>query len=335
MPTKGIVIYGVGGVGTAVTRLCAARGWPVVAAVNRPGPKLGARLGTLAGVSLPRDVIVTHSLDTALAGSEADLAVVSTGDRLQDQMPVYEECLRRNLNVVSSGYESGYPSAVSEAAARHLDALARAHGVTFTGTGFQDLYRVGMLCYLVGACAAVERVHHFSLVDIGRHGPAAYEVAGVGLEAEAFARRFRQVESSPISPYRVFLQHAVEAAGWRIAEITSDVYPVFPDSDFERPDALGDFSPGRAIGAGYTTHIRTGTGTEVEARNELRLLAAGEEEAFEWTIDGSPNVAMRLTRLDSALATATQIVNRIPDVLAAAPGLVTLDCLPPMRPPWR
>jgi 2,4-diaminopentanoate dehydrogenase len=49
-----IVIYGVGQYGGFITRFAVQKGWPIVAAYNRAGPKIGQDLGRVAG--LDRDI---------------------------------------------------------------------------------------------------------------------------------------------------------------------------------------------------------------------------------------------------------------------------------------
>ena len=46
-----VMIYGVGFYGMEAVRILAKKGWPIVAAVNRAGPKIGQDLGRLAGLN--------------------------------------------------------------------------------------------------------------------------------------------------------------------------------------------------------------------------------------------------------------------------------------------
>jgi hypothetical protein len=48
-------------------------------------------------------------------------------------------------------------------------------------------------------------------------------------------------------------------------------------------------------------------------------------------VRGEPMLQLRNDRVPTRLVTCTTVVNRIPDVIAAEPGLVTLDRLPPPR----
>ena len=74
---EGVVLFGVGGVGQAIARLLAARRWPVVAAVNRAGPKVGQDLGSLAGAPALAGITVTDSDDCDLASLQPGIAVVA------------------------------------------------------------------------------------------------------------------------------------------------------------------------------------------------------------------------------------------------------------------
>ena len=85
------------------------------------------------------------------------------------------------------------------------------------------------------------------------------------------------------------------------------------------------------MGARAVIEIETREGVSALAEIELRLTRAGESEWMSWRIDGDPPAEMRLEGLDTGHATASSVVNRIPDVLAAPPGLVTVDQMPPMR----
>ena len=56
-----VMIYGVGYYGMEAVRILVKKGWPIVAAVNRAGPKIGEDLGRLAGLNEDLGV-VEHAL---------------------------------------------------------------------------------------------------------------------------------------------------------------------------------------------------------------------------------------------------------------------------------
>ena len=50
-----------------------------------------------------------------------------------------------------------------------------------------------------------------------------------------------------------------------------------------------------------------------------------------WEVDGMPHTRVRVERDDSAHATASNLFNRSPDVIAAPPGIVLVSQLGPMK----
>jgi 4-hydroxy-tetrahydrodipicolinate reductase len=326
---KGIVIYGVGNVGCGLTRLAAERGWPVVAAVNRPGFKVGHRLSGLAGCTLSRDPVVHDNLQSALRGVAADIALVGVGDSLADYMDIYRACMERRLNVITASVEASYPKAVSPKLAAEIDMLARANGVVFNGSGFPDIFRIGLIQLLAGASTRIERITHRSLVDIGPHGAEVARLSGTGLSEKAFRAAFDPAQSGRVPFYQVLNHHAVEAAGLTVRSIGCTIEPV-PARALRTHRGI-DVPVGHALGSRMTTRIETAEGFEVVGLNEIRLAVEGEEDFLEWRIEGPSPVAARLTGYDAGMATVTQMINRIPGVLAAEPGLRTTAELGPPR----
>jgi 4-hydroxy-tetrahydrodipicolinate reductase len=53
----------------------------------------------------------------------------------------------------------------------------------------------------------------------------------------------------------------------------------------------------------------------------------GETDSNEWFVHGEPELHLRNDRVPTRLITCTSVVNRVPDVINAEPGLVTLDRL--------
>lgn len=330
---KGVLIYAVGVVGAGVTRLCADMGYPIVAAVNRPGAKVGRRLSELAGCALAPDPIVKASLDEALAGVEADIALFSVSDGLAENMPVFRALLARGIRVISCGLQASYPRAVSPELADELDALARRHGTVFYGTGFQDSFRMWLPSVLAASCNRIAGVTNRSLVDIAPHGPAAAQLGGADLTAAEFATAMGRYGG--ITPYQVLMHQAVETIGLPVRSIKSVIEPVFAESRYTR--GAFDIPAGKTLGSRTITRIVAGDGVEALAVNDLRLALAGETDYVEWEIEGPAPLTCRLAGYDAGLATVAQMVNRIPDVLAAAPGLRSAADLGPPRfhPPGR
>ncbi|MEM3047202.1 MAG: hypothetical protein QW057_08990, partial [Candidatus Bathyarchaeia archaeon] len=78
-----VVQYGIGAIGSALTRLLTAKGWVrLVGAVDIDREKVGRDLGMVAGLGNRLGIPVSSSLEEALSEAEADVVVHSTVSRL-------------------------------------------------------------------------------------------------------------------------------------------------------------------------------------------------------------------------------------------------------------
>jgi len=322
------MIYGVGGVGQTVTRIVHDRRWPIAAALNRRGAKVGRDLGVLAGLAGPIGVTVQDADTTRLDEIDADIAVLAVHDRLDDNLPIYRRLVEAGLNVICTGGETSYPAAVGPAIAAEIDAMAKINGVTLTGCGLWDTYRVWTVKTLAGPCTALRALHHKSVTDVNRFGPEVMRLAKIGSDPADLP----QAAGGEKSIYRVFVHQVVESLGLTVENVAERQEPVVFDEDLPCPTLNRVIAAGACAGTRSIIEITTREQVTALAEVDLRLTRNGEGEWMSWTIDGDPPAEMRLQGLDTGHATASSVANRILDVIAAPPGLVTVDQMAPMRP---
>ena len=160
-----IAIYGIGQYGSLVTRLATEKGWPIVAAFNRAGPKVGQDLGRVAGLERDLGVVVQDNESGDYDGLDADIGVVTHQDLLRFNMDAYRRFMGAGLNVACHGGQSYLPQTNDPELAAEIEALAIANGVTFTGGGIWDMSRIWAGVLTAGPCTDITSLHHSSLTD--------------------------------------------------------------------------------------------------------------------------------------------------------------------------
>lgn len=328
-----IVIYGTGNFGQYITRFALQKGWTIVAAFNRAGPKVGQDLGRLAG--LGRDIgVVVQDCDTAdYSKLDADIGVVVMTNSLRKNFPAYTRLMNAGMNVICHGTESYYPYGNDPELAAEIDALAIKNGVTFTGSGIWDMSRIWSGILLSGPCTEINSLFHSSITYAERQVTVKEDLIaaiGVGYTVEEFKEK--GLDKSPVAKsYKTIPEHVLAALGYTIATTRAYVEPIVFDVPVHSSLLGRVVAAGECVGSRVIGEIETQEGVTARAEIELRLFKEGEVEHMFWSVDGKPRTRVRVEREDSAHATAACLFNRIPDVIAAAPGIVVVSKLGPMK----
>ena len=327
-----IVIYGIGQYGGHVTRLAAANGWPIVAAYNRAGEKVGQDLGRVVGLGRDLGVII-QDCDTADYGElDADVGVVTQTNLLKVNLPAYERLMNAGLNVICHGTESYYPWGSDPELAARIDALAKNNEVSFMGSGIWDMSRIWAGILVAGPCTRIDSLFHSSITDVAGQATTAQSTQiGAGFSIEQFdAAKLRQ--DTALKSYRTIPEQVLVKLGFTISDSRAFIEPVVFDTDLPS-EFMGRVIPaGDVVGVRVVCETETMEGATARAQIEARLFREGEVEHMFWSVQGLPRTSVRTERRDPADATAGCLFNRIPDVIAAEPGIALVSQVGPLTP---
>lgn len=323
-----VAIYGAGQYALESVRIMHRKGWDIVAAYNRAGEKVGRDIGELAGIE-PLGVLVEDCEEANYGSSGANIAIHSVADRLDYNWPGHRRLLGAGINVICHGGESNFPWGSRPELAGRLDELAKAHGVTFTGTGIWDYSRIWSGLLAAGSASELTGLVHRTLTNGEAAGLELLKVCGGTLTLEEFSELN---EGLLAGIYKTVPHQVLWALGFEVIEVSEDREPIL-DSEPVFSNALGaNIEPGICLGTRITTRVRTREGVNATSINELRVLKPGEKEHMVWEVQGRPETVIRVDRTDSMHSSAACMVNRVPDVLNAEPGIQVISQLGPIRP---
>ncbi len=319
-----IIIHGCGNVGQRVTRFCDMKGWDIVAAYNRAGEKIGKDIGRLAGLDKDIGVVVEDFDRAELPRGYAHIAVVATttSDFLEEAYPIFERYLSAGINVICHGTQSHDPFFENPEVTIKIDRLARANQVSFCGSTIWDTTRVWSGILAAGNCVKIDSVVHTATAEPGRQNPLYEAAVGFGMTVEEFAAKHAN-KTHPLelflhSPPVMVLQHL----GCTITSVTKRSEPIVLDEPRYSPHSKKEYPAGVVGGVRVFAEVDTEEGIKGRAEVEYRLFTAGETELMNWKINGIPTMEISVTREDAANISAASVFNRIPDVIAARPGVI-------------
>lgn len=326
-----IVIYGTGYYGCFITRLAVEKGWSVVAAYNRAGDKVGQDLGRLAGLARDLGVVVEDCDKADYTSVDADIGIVSMSNSLEINFTAHQRLIKAGINVLCQGSESCYPYGCDPNIAQQIDDLAKAHGVTFSGGGIWDMSRIWSGILLLGPCTSIKSLYHSSITDVHKQAttPERAKDVGIGLTVDEFSKL--GLDKTPLAnSYLTIPEHVLTAVGYSIKSKSVRIEPIIYDHAVADPWTGGIFEAGICLGTRVAGSLDTHQGVTAAINIELRVFLEGEVEHVYWSVEGSPRNELRNNRKDSAHTTAASLLNRIPDVIAAEPGIVLISQMGPL-----
>jgi len=171
-----------------------------------------------------------------------------------------------------------------------------------------------------------------STTNIGAAGKHVLDVVGVGLTPDEYRKKFVD-ETGPIGGlYKLIPQHVLTALGCTVTSVTESLEPVLFNEPVQCRYLDSYIEPGLSVGTRVVAQVETREGVSARAEIELRLIREGELEHVVWRVEGKPRSFIRVDRRGSVYSSAATMINRVRDVMAAAPGIKLVSELGPLKP---
>jgi 4-hydroxy-tetrahydrodipicolinate reductase len=337
-----VVQWSVGGVGRcSLGALIRSGDFDLVGVYTHATTRAGRDAGQLAGLGIETGVLATSDIDTVLALRPDCVVYTAVGEtRPRDAVAELAGILRSGANVVSSSMMNLiYPPAAHPRAIDTLSEACADGGATLFTNGIDPGWSGDALpLAALQICERVDTIRVQEIADYGTHADANW----------ATPYGFGQPEGAPAP----LLDAGVPTLFWGgMVRMLAEILGVELDGldEFcERWYAPEGFEvPIGRIERGTLTAVRFGVAGLVGGEPRLfaehvtRMRAdmapqwpqppTGEASVHRVAIDGSPSLTLDLCMRDDEgshtnaglLATAMRLVNAIPAVVAAPPGLAT------------
>src|SRR3954454_24535135 len=325
MPSIRVAHFGLGPIGAAVAQEIAQRPiFKIVGGIDSDPAKAGRDLGDVAG--LRGRIGVRVEPDAArLKKMKADVVVLCTNSSMKAVMPQLEAILKVRVPIGPTTEELSYPVYTNVRQAAKVHKWAKKAKVAVLGTGVNPGFVMDALpIALTAACQRVDRVSVTRVQDARNRRLPFQQKIGAGLTTEQFEKRKAEGGIRHVG-FTQSIAMIADSLGWTLDRITDNVQP-----KLAQVTVASEFL---AVAAGYVCGIvQEGIGYRkrdpaIRLYMEAYLGAPDPYDLIE--IDGNPRLSVKIAGgVHGDIATAAIVVNSIPKVLAAAPGLHTMRDLP-------
>ena len=326
------IVYGVGAMNSIATRMMLEKGVDIVGALARSPEKVGRDLGEVAGLGFQTGVLLEDDPDRVLSERQADIAVIAVASYMSDMYEHLRRCAEHGVNAVTIAEEALYPWNTASMVTAELDRLARLGGVTLTGTGHQDVYWVNLVSMLLATAHRIESVTGRASWNVDDYGPEVAKDQRVDTTVEDFEAWLAEADRPP-SFGRNTLGALVEDLGLTVKAQESTTRPEIAQQPVSSKSLGIMVEDGRVIGFTDVDTVRTHQRITLTFEMTGRLYLEGESDINDWTVAGEPELRLTNPAVPTMMSTCSQLVNRIPDVINAPPGFITIEKLP--RPRYR
>jgi 4-hydroxy-tetrahydrodipicolinate reductase len=235
------------------------------------------------------------------------------------------ECLRMGAHVVSTCEELAYPFRKHPELSAHLDRCARDNKVALLGVGVNPGFAMDKLVLtLASVCHQVTRVEVHRVVDASRRRLPLQRKVGAGLTVEEFNAN---VATGAIKHHGLpeSLAMIADALGAPVERIEETIEPVIA-TQHARFESI-EIPAGRVLGVHQVARgLRDGSAS---VSLELHMYLGAAEPTDTIRIHGVPDMNLQIPGgIHGDLATTAVVVNCIPAVLEARPGLRTAKDIP-------
>jgi hypothetical protein len=323
-----IVLYGVGAVGALIAKfLLQKEGLEIVGAVDTDENKVNKDLGEVLNLQKRLGITVCKDADMVLGSTKPDVAVHATSSFLRDTYPQIVAIVKNGVNVVSTCEELSYPYSADPRLSEELDSLARKHDVTVLGTGVNPGFLMDTLVItLTAPCQRIDKIEATRVMNAATRRLPFQKKIGAGLTIQEFRKK---IESKAITGH-VGLEQSIrmiaEALAWNLERvIVEPVEAVVAEKN--------TMSEGIQVKAGDAAGLKQKAKGVMNGKEvivlDFQAYVGAEEEFDSVEIRGAPNVKQRIQPcVHGDTATVAMVVNMIPKVINAEPGLVTMKDLP-------
>lgn len=293
------------------------------------GPAATSRVeASTATLASPVVVASFDAIDPAVL-AEVDVVVVAAQ---MPPAPLYDlivSALERGTNVLTIVEHLFEPSLLPTEVRERIDAAAYAGGVSFVATGAQDVVWSGVVAHLTGAVRQLRGIEIVQRLGVDGY-PEPFLVHDVAVTSTA--ETWPTVEAGLLEQPPVLggiLPTLARQLGLTAGTTTRTLTPVPTDRPLPSLTFGRDLLPGEHIGVVDEVRLDTAEGITLSASLETTAVQPGEgNDVYEARIDAMPTITLRHEMEPGPENVNAVTIHRVPHVVAARSGIVTIDELP-------
>ncbi|QWC00396.1 Gfo/Idh/MocA family oxidoreductase [Mycoplasmatota bacterium] len=331
-----VAIWGFGAMGSGMAKMILKKeGFDIVGICDLYDGIVGKSMFDVLKVKNTQnhDVTISNDIDKILDEEKPEIVLLATDSFTKGAYPKIKKIVEKGINVISTAEEMAYPLANQPQLTKEMDALAKKHKVSVLGTGVNP----GMMMDLLAVCISgvMEDVNDMEISRINSLSPfgkTVMEEQGVGLSVEEFNKRLQSGDMAGHVGFKESVYMIAHGLGLEVSSFEQSMKPIVTDIDRKSPHGFA--AKGDVCGVEMSAKATLSNGKVINMYHpqQIEPEMVGVSTGDYIKIDGKPEINLaNVPEVEGGIGTIAIIVNMIPQVLNAKPGLKTMIDLPVPR----
>ncbi len=252
--------------------------------------------------------------------SNPDVAIHATISSLKDAYDQISELLKHHMHVVSTCEQLVYPYGNNIKVAKKLDIIAKKHKVSVLGVGVNPGFIMdSLVLMLTSLCTKIDRIRIERVVDIAKRRKTLQQKMCLGLTSKQFEQFKHSVGHVGLQESARMICDTLKV---KAATFAITIKPITAKYILRSYDVTVE--PGQIAGIEHRLVVKKLDSKFLEM---VLYMVAGASEFDLVEIEGIPPVYVRTNGISGDRATVALLLNYIPLILEAEPGLHTVKDL--------
>lgn len=332
--------YGCGKMAFYTMRYVYEKGGEIVAAFDVNPAVIGKDIGEVMKTG-KKGVIIQDAkgAQRILSKIKPDACIITTMSLMKDCQDAFLACANAGVNAISTCEEAFFPWNSSPALTKRIDRIAKKNKCTISGSGYQDVFWGNLIAAIAGATHTIKKIKGRSSYNVEDYGIALAKAHGAGRTLKQFDKEVASADNISEKARQALINKGeflpsymwnvngwmCERLGLSVTKQTQKCVPQTYAKDLKSSTLNMTIPAGNATGmsAVVTTHTKEGIILETECIG--KVYAPEEFDQNDWTVMGEPDTQVTINRPSTVELTCATVVNRLPELINAAPGYITTD----------
>ena len=325
-----VIAVGIGEMGKIGVQTLIDHGVKIVGAVDINEKLIGKDVAEVSGYA-PIGVAIEKDLATVIKRESPNLAFFASDPGMENIKGDMIMCAENKMNVVTTIMDVFHRNPAVGADYDEIDKAFKDNGVSLFSSGINDVWWSGIGIDMAGTCKKIEAIDFSQMLPLNGMGLGVARDFRVGWDPAEYMKEMEGVdlsmEESCSGPYMSLMKNA-EILKLHVTEENITTEPCVCDRDIEMPQWDMTVKAGTMLGSVFTITLKTEEGITLSNQTYIKVLIDDEKPGTTWTIKGEPDLKVELNDIAGEITTSATTINRIPQVIHAKPGIVTLADLP-------